>query len=193
VGCWTRDERPPFQNSGKLGGASSLTNRHPTHLLKEHTWAPRAAAPPCTGAASPPWAGAASPRRAWAAAPPRAQWVEAAAPSQAQWAGVAVPPPSPASLMARLTPCACLRKKKLLDSLLGDEDGGAGVFLVPRLTKFLADQDYIDKMANRQAVGHAPRNPCPLRRALGHKNHVVTRRRVTVHILFTIPNAQLLL
>jgi hypothetical protein len=115
------------------------------------------------------------------------------APSQAQWAGVAVPPPSPASLMARLTPCACLRKKKLLDSLLGDEDGGAGVFLVPRLTKFLADQDYIDKMANRQAVGHAPRNPCPLRRALGLKNHVVTRRRVTVHILFTIPNAQLLL
>jgi hypothetical protein len=28
---------------------------------------------------------------------------------------------------------------------------------------------------------------------IGHKNHVVTRRRVTVHILFKIPNAQLLL
>jgi hypothetical protein len=33
---------------------------------------------------------------------------------------VAAPPSSPASLMARLTPCAHLRKKKLLDSLLGD-------------------------------------------------------------------------
>jgi hypothetical protein len=42
-------------------------------------------------------------------------------------------------------------------------------------------------------VGHAPRNPCPLKRALGHTNHVVTRRRVTIHILFKIPNAQLLL
>jgi hypothetical protein len=52
---------------------------------------------------------------------------------------------------------------------------------------------YIDKTANCHAVGHAPRNPCPLRRALGHKNRVVTRRRVTVHILFKIPNAQLLL
>jgi hypothetical protein len=52
---------------------------------------------------------------------------------------------------------------------------------------------YIDKMANRQAVGHTPRNPCPLRRALGHKNHVVTRRRVTVHILLEKPNTQLLL
>jgi hypothetical protein len=48
---------------------------------------------------------------------------------------------------------------------------------------------YIDNTANHQAVGHAPRNPCQLRRALGHKNHVVTRRRVTVHILFKIPNA----
>jgi hypothetical protein len=52
---------------------------------------------------------------------------------------------------------------------------------------------YIDKTANRQAVGHVPLNPCPLRRALGHKNHVVTRRRVTVHIVFKIPNSQLLL
>jgi hypothetical protein len=53
---------------------------------------------------------------------------------------------------------------------------------------------YIDKTANRQAAGHVPRNPCPLRRALCHKkSHVVTRRCVTVHILFKIPNAQLLL
>jgi hypothetical protein len=47
---------------------------------------------------------------------------------------------------------------------------------------------YIDKTANP-----CPRNPCPLKRALGHKNHVVTRRSMTVHILFKIPNAQLLL
>jgi hypothetical protein len=53
---------------------------------------------------------------------------------------------------------------------------------------------YIDKMANIQADGHTPQNPCPLRRALGHKKrHVVTRRCVTVHILFKIPNTQLLL
>jgi hypothetical protein len=38
-----------------------------------------------------------------------------------RWAGAAAPPPSPASLMARLTPCACLRKENLLDSLLGDQ------------------------------------------------------------------------
>jgi hypothetical protein len=52
---------------------------------------------------------------------------------------------------------------------------------------------YIDKTANRQAVGHAPQNLCSLRGALGRKNHVVTRRRVTVHILFKLPNVQLLL
>jgi hypothetical protein len=61
--------------------------------------------------------------------------------SSSSVAGAAAPPPSPASWMARLTPCACLRKKKLLDSLLGAGDGGAGVFLVPRLTKFLAGHD----------------------------------------------------
>jgi hypothetical protein len=76
-------------------------------------------------------------------------------------------------------------------------DGGAKVFLVPWLTKFLAGQDLYwqdGEPSGTQAVGHTPRNLCPLRRALGHKkNHVATRRRVTVHILFKIPNAQLLL
>jgi hypothetical protein len=79
------------------------------------------------GAASPPRA-----RRAGMAAPSRARWAGAAAPSQAHLAGpaapsrahqagAAAPSPSPASWMARLTmPCARLRKKKLLDSLLGD-------------------------------------------------------------------------
>jgi hypothetical protein len=61
---------------------------------------------PCVGAAS-----AASPPRAGATAPPRARWAGA---------GAAAPSSSPASLMAHLTPCACLRKEKLLDSLLGD-------------------------------------------------------------------------
>jgi hypothetical protein len=55
-----------------------------------------------------------------AAAPPQAWRAGSAAPPWARRARVAAPPLSPASLMARLTPCACLRKEKLLDSLLGD-------------------------------------------------------------------------
>jgi hypothetical protein len=85
------------------------------------------------GVASPPWAGAASPPRAWvaspqrvgAAAPPRDRQVGAAAPPRARWAGVAVPPPSLASRI----------------HFLVTGDGGVGVFLVPRLTKFLDGQD----------------------------------------------------
>jgi hypothetical protein len=115
-----RDERPSFQDSRKPDGASSLTNMHPPHLLKEHAGAPRAVAPPCTEAASPPRAGVASPQWVWAAAPPQAWRAGAAAPSRARWAGAVAPPPSSTSLMAHLTPCTCLRKKKLLDSLLGD-------------------------------------------------------------------------
>jgi hypothetical protein len=53
-------------------------------------------------------------------APHRARRAGAAAPPRAQRAGAATPPPSPAFLMAQLTPCACLRKEKLLDSFLGD-------------------------------------------------------------------------
>jgi hypothetical protein len=43
-----------------------------------------------------------------------------AAPSRARRVGAGAPPSSLASWMASLTPCARLRKKKLLDSLLGD-------------------------------------------------------------------------
>jgi hypothetical protein len=89
-----RDERPTFQDSVKPRRASSLKNKHLGNLLLEHAGAPRAAAPPCAGVAS-------------AASPPRA--------------GAAAPPPSPASLMARLMPYACLRKENLLDSLLGNQ------------------------------------------------------------------------
>jgi hypothetical protein len=60
------------------------------------------------------------PRRAGAASPPRVRRAGAVAPSRARREGAAAPPPSPASWMARLTLCAQLRKKKLLDSLLGD-------------------------------------------------------------------------
>jgi hypothetical protein len=50
------------------------------------------------------------------------------------------------------------------------------------------DRTYIDNAAHCQVTGHALRNPCPHWRALGHKkSHVVTRRCVTVHILFKIP------
>jgi hypothetical protein len=65
-------------------------------------------------------ASSASRSRAGAAAPPQARRAGAAAHPRARRAGAAAPPPSPASLMDCLTPCACLRKEKLLDSLLGD-------------------------------------------------------------------------
>jgi hypothetical protein len=78
------------------------------------------ASPPRAGAASPRWAWAAVPPRVGPPAPPQAQRAGAAEPHQARRAGATTPPPSPASSMARLTPCACLRKKKILDSLLGD-------------------------------------------------------------------------
>jgi hypothetical protein len=132
-----RDERPPFQDSGKPGGVSSLTNRHPTHLLKEHTGAPRAAVPPCAGAASPPRAGAG------AVAPPRAQRAGAETPSRARRAGAAAPPPSPASLMACLMPCTCMRKKKLLDSLHGDRRRWCCGFLSAAVDKVLGLPGFI--------------------------------------------------
>jgi hypothetical protein len=44
-------------------------------------------------------------------------------------------------LMDCLTPCTCLRKEKLLDSLLSDRRRWCWVFLVLQLTKFLAGQD----------------------------------------------------
>jgi hypothetical protein len=72
---------------------------------------------------------------------PQARRAGVVAPPRARRAGAAAPPPSPTSLMDHLTPCACLRKEKLLIHFLVAGDGGAGVFLVPRLTKFLASQD----------------------------------------------------
>jgi hypothetical protein len=85
-----QDERPPFQDSRKPGGATSLTKRHLEHLLQEHAQLPRAATPPCAGAASPPQVGAASPRRPWVVAPPRAG-AGAAAPPRALRTGAATP------------------------------------------------------------------------------------------------------
>jgi hypothetical protein len=84
------------------------------------------------GGSSHPRAGVASPRRAWAAAPPRARR-----------AGAATPPPSPASWMARLTPCACLRKKKLLDSLLGDQRRWCWGFLGAAVDEVLGRPGFI--------------------------------------------------
>jgi hypothetical protein len=106
--------------------------------------------------------------------------------------GAVASPPSPASWMDRLTPCACLRKKKLLDSLHGDRRRWCWGFLGAAVDEVFGWPGFI--LTRQRTVDHAPRNPCPLRRALGHKkNYVVTRRRVAVHILFKIPNAQLLL
>jgi hypothetical protein len=61
------------------------------------------------------------------------------------------------------------------------EDGGARFFWCCGWRSSWPAGNYIDKTANRKAAGHTPRNPCPLRRALGHKKtHVVTRRHVTI-------------
>jgi hypothetical protein len=180
--------------TAKLGRASSLKNRHPQHLRTEHAWV----AAPCIGvtsAASPPQAGATAPPRARAAAPPRARraW---GAPPQARRVGAAAPPPSPASLMDRLMPCTCLRKEKLLDSLFGDRRRWCWGFLGAAVDEVLDRPGFI--LTRRRSVRRSV--TCLGTRVrlgellpLGHKNHVVTRRRVTVHILFKIPNAQLLL
>jgi hypothetical protein len=67
-------------------------------------------------------------------------------------------------------PCVRLRKKKLLDSLLGDRRRWCWGFLGAAVDKVLGRPEiYIDKTGNRQASDHVPRNPCTLRRALGHK------------------------
>jgi hypothetical protein len=90
------------------------------------------------GAASPWWAGAAAPPRA------RRAGAGAAAPPRAWWAGAVAPPPSPASWMARLTmPCARLRKKKLLDSLLGDWRRWCWGFLGAAVDEVLGRPEFI--------------------------------------------------
>jgi hypothetical protein len=108
-------------------------------------------AAPCTGAASatsPPRVGARAPpraRRAGAAAPPRPRWAGAAAPPRPRRAGAAAPPPSPTSLMAHLTPFACLRKDKLLDSLLGDRRQWCWGFLGAAVDEVLGRLGFILK------------------------------------------------
>jgi hypothetical protein len=97
----------------------------------EHAWV----AAPCAGAAS-----AASPPRAGEGAPPRAG---AAARRQARRVGTAAPPPSPVSLVNRLTPCACLRKEKLLESLLGDHRRWCWGFLGPAVDEVLGRPRFI--------------------------------------------------
>jgi hypothetical protein len=75
-----------------------------------------------------------------------------------------------------------------LSGFMMTRDGGVVVFLVPRLTKFLAGRDlyWQDGEPSGGRSHTSPQNPYPLRRPLGHKkSHVVTRRHVTVHILFT--------
>jgi hypothetical protein len=65
------------------------------------------------------------------------------------------------------------------------EDGGAGVFLVARLTKFLAGRGFIvigQGTVRRPNITRLGTRVCS--GELSQKRHVVTRRRVTVHILF---------
>jgi hypothetical protein len=150
LGCWTQDEWPSFQCSAKPGRASSLKNKNPPHLLLEHAGAPRAAAPPCAGvasAASPPRVGEASPQQVWAVAPTR---VGVAAPPRVRRASAATPPPSPASLMARLTPCACLKKKKILDSIIGDRRRWCWGFLGAAVDEVLGRPGFI--LTSRRTV-----------------------------------------
>jgi hypothetical protein len=58
-------------------------------------------------------------------------------------AGAATPPLSPASLMDRLTPWACFRKEKLLDSLLGDQRRWCWGFLGAAVDEVLGRPGFI--------------------------------------------------
>jgi hypothetical protein len=75
-----------------------------------------------------------------------------------------------------------------LDSLLGDRRRWCWGFFGAAVDEVLGRPGFI--LTRRPTVR---RSVTRLGRALGHKNHVVTRRHVIVHILFKIPNAQLLL
>jgi hypothetical protein len=102
------------------------------------------------------------------------------------------PPPSPSSLMDHLTPCTCLRKEKLLDSLLGDRRRWCWGFLGAAVDEVLGRPGLIltrRRIVRRSVTRLGTRVRSGELLPLGHKNHVVTRRRVTVHILFKIPNA----
>jgi hypothetical protein len=152
-------------------------NRHPENLLLEHVGAPQAAAPPCAGAAS-----AASPPRVGAAAPPRARQAGAAAPPRVRRAGAAAPTPSPASLMARLTPCTCLRKEKLLDSLLGDQRRWCWSFLGAAVDEVLGQTGFI--LTRRRTVRRSV--TCLGTRVLADKIRIPLRSAsVRTHTIFT--------
>jgi hypothetical protein len=138
VGRWTLRWTTPFQDWRKPDGASSLKNRHPPHLLLEHTGAPRATAPPCAGAASPPRAGAASPRRLG-----RQHLLKR---GRGHLLGLGrqgrrhlLPPPLPWWLAWRHA-LAWGRRSSWIHFLVTG-DGCSRVFLVSWLTKFLAGQD----------------------------------------------------
>jgi hypothetical protein len=63
-----------------------------------------------------------------------------------------------------------MKKKKLLDSLHGDQRRWCCGFLGAAVDEVLGRLGiYIDKKRNRQAAGQMPRNPCTLKRALGLK------------------------
>jgi hypothetical protein len=75
-------------------------------------------------------------------------------------------------------------------------DGGAGVFLGAAVDEVLGWPGFI--LTRRRTIRRlVTRLGTRVRSGellpLGHKNHVVTKRRVIVHILFKIPNSQLLL
>jgi hypothetical protein len=127
---------------------------------------------------------------------PRARRAGAAAPPRARQAGAAAPPPCPRFLDGSLDDAMhALEEEEVLGlTSWWPETVVLGFSWCCGWRGSWPAGICIDKTANRKSAGHAPQNPCPLRRALGHKkSHVVTRRRVTDHILFKIPHAQLLL
>jgi hypothetical protein len=98
--------------------------------------------------------------------------------------------------MAHLTmPCVRLRKKKLLDSLLCDQRWWCWGFLGATVDEVLGWSGiYIDKTANHQVAGHTPRNPCTLRKALGHKSDMWSQGDVLLFIFYSkyqMPNYEL--
>jgi hypothetical protein len=69
--------------------------------------------------------------------------------------------------------CMLLKKKKLLDSLLGDRRWWCLGFLGAVVDQVLGGLGiYIDKTVNHQAASHAPQYPSMLRTAFGQKSHM---------------------
>jgi hypothetical protein len=109
------------------------------------------------------------------AAPPQARRAGSTPPSWARRAGAAAPPPSLASLMARLTPCAFLRKEKLLDSLLGDRRRWCWGFLGAAVNEVLGRPGFI--LTRRQTIKRSVNTSEPMsaqesswpQKSCGHK------------------------